>query len=630
MALINKINVGGTHYDLGGSMLYGVCSTDSETVAKEVTVNGNFTLQEGAMVAVKFVEANEVASPTLNVNDTGAKPIIVYGSTAAGTSTTVNSWVAGAVQIFIYDGTNWIRDYWRNTTYTNASLGQGYATCSTAAATTAKTASLSSYSLTTGGIVAVKFTYDVPANATLSINSKTAKAIYHRGAKITAGVIKAGDIATFVYSSYYHLISIDRDNTFSGNYNDLTNKPTIPTVNNGTLTIQKNGTNIQTFTANQSSNVTANITVPTKTSELTNDSGFKTSDTNTTYDLAASASSTNGNVKLNLTAGGSGSGTDSVTIKGSGATTVTTDANGVVTISSTDNNTTYSAAGSSLGLVKSGGDVTISDGVITVNDDSHNHTIANVDGLQSAIDDIYYEWLYLDEVGYINTLDGESTNGSAYTGTTLGFTSDELYVGCHIIFVPKVTSTSTTPTLKVGNTPATGIRMAQPDGAGVSNLPSAGYLVANTPYSLVYNGTYWVLNIPVISGGASTIADTNLTASKALISDANGKVAVSAVTSTELGYLDGVTSAIQTQLNSKAASATTLAGYGITNAYTKTEITNNVIGDIMNATGSGLTIADAKKYAYDLNTATEAKILTTDAINALIDAKLGVIENGTY
>lgn len=34
----------------------------------------------------------------------------------------------------------------------------------------------------------------------------------------------------------------------------------IPTVNNGTLTIQKNGTKVQTFSANQSGNVTANIT----------------------------------------------------------------------------------------------------------------------------------------------------------------------------------------------------------------------------------------------------------------------------------------------------------------------------------------------------------------------------------
>ena len=48
----------------------------------------------------------------------------------------------------------------------------------------------------------------------------------------------------------------------SGSYNDLSNTPTIPTVNNGTLTIKQNGTTVQTFSANQSGNVTANITVP--------------------------------------------------------------------------------------------------------------------------------------------------------------------------------------------------------------------------------------------------------------------------------------------------------------------------------------------------------------------------------
>lgn len=50
----------------------------------------------------------------------------------------------------------------------------------------------------------------------------------------------------------------------------------LPTVNNATLTIQKNGTNVQTFTANASSDVTANITVPTVVSDLTNDSGYQT------------------------------------------------------------------------------------------------------------------------------------------------------------------------------------------------------------------------------------------------------------------------------------------------------------------------------------------------------------------
>lgn len=62
----------------------------------------------------------------------------------------------------------------------------------------------------------------------------------------------------------------------SGSYDDLSNKPTIPTVNNATLTIQKNSTNVATFAANASSDVTANISVPTKVSDLTNDSGFIT------------------------------------------------------------------------------------------------------------------------------------------------------------------------------------------------------------------------------------------------------------------------------------------------------------------------------------------------------------------
>ena len=57
----------------------------------------------------------------------------------------------------------------------------------------------------------------------------------------------------------------------------------------------------------------------------------------------------------------------------------------------------------------------------------------------------------------------------------------------------------------------------------------------------------------VITGGASTITSNNLTASRALTSNGSGKVAVSTTTSTELGYVHGVTSAIQTQLDDKVA-----------------------------------------------------------------------------
>ena len=48
--------------------------------------------------------------------------------------------------------------------------------------------------------------------------------------------------------------------SFSGNYNDLTNKPTIPTVGNGTITIKQAGTSKGTFTMNQSGNTTIELT----------------------------------------------------------------------------------------------------------------------------------------------------------------------------------------------------------------------------------------------------------------------------------------------------------------------------------------------------------------------------------
>ena len=45
----------------------------------------------------------------------------------------------------------------------------------------------------------------------------------------------------------------------------------------------------------------------------------------------------------------------------------------------------------------------------------------------------------------------------------------------------------------------------------------------------------------------------NITASRALVSDSNGDVSAATTTSTEIGYVNGVTSAIQTQLDAKAS-----------------------------------------------------------------------------
>ena len=57
---------------------------------------------------------------------------------------------------------------------------------------------------------------------------------------------------------------------------------------------------------------------------------------------------------------------------------------------------------------------------------------------------------------------------------------------------------------------------------------------------------------PTITGAATTITSSNLTASRAVVSDSSGKVAISATTATEIGYLSGVTSSVQTQFSNKA------------------------------------------------------------------------------
>lgn len=225
MALINKINVGDTVYDLGASLLYGVCETAAATAEKTVTVTGNFTLETGATIAVKFKNTNTASSPTLNVNGTGAKAIRKYGTTAIGTNAR-DSWTAGTVIVLVYDGTAWNRTFNNdNSTYTNLSLGQGYGVCDSALGED-KVVSLSSYTLTTGGIVAIRFTGSgISAGQTLNINNKGGKPIYHKGLPIETGVVKSGDTATFIYDgSYYHLISIDRDDNNYVTQEKLTNE----------------------------------------------------------------------------------------------------------------------------------------------------------------------------------------------------------------------------------------------------------------------------------------------------------------------------------------------------------------------------------------------------------------------
>lgn len=206
---------------------YGTCSTAGDQQVKVVTLadTSGWELRAGTIVGVKFTNTNTYSATAdakcqLNVNNTGAKNIYYNLGYPTGTSTIVFGY-ANRTHYYMYNGADWV---WISAgtevdTVDPRSLGFGYGTCATAEATTAKVATLASYTLRTGGIVSIKFTYNVPANATLNINSRGAKEIWNRGAKITNTIIKAGDIATFIYDgTRYHLIANDKANYLPYDY----------------------------------------------------------------------------------------------------------------------------------------------------------------------------------------------------------------------------------------------------------------------------------------------------------------------------------------------------------------------------------------------------------------------------
>lgn len=83
---------------------YGTCNTAAATAAKVVTCS-NFALYTGAQITVRFVYGNTAASPTLNVNGTGAKPVQIMNNSQSDSSKV--TWPAYSNCTFTYDGTYW-------------------------------------------------------------------------------------------------------------------------------------------------------------------------------------------------------------------------------------------------------------------------------------------------------------------------------------------------------------------------------------------------------------------------------------------------------------------------------------------------------------------------------------------
>ena len=194
----------GTQADLNH---YASCSTAAGTAAKTATVNGSggFRLVDGAQCIIKFTNTNTAPSPTLNINSTGDKSMFWHD-----VQVKYQTLASGYYYHFVYNGTSWV-------IIGTSFHGIPFGTCSTAAATAAKTATAPGFHLCTGAKATIKFTNaNTAASPTLNINGLGAKSIYYNGAVIanpTSYLLK-GTI-TFTYDgTYFYIDNSDRATFF--------------------------------------------------------------------------------------------------------------------------------------------------------------------------------------------------------------------------------------------------------------------------------------------------------------------------------------------------------------------------------------------------------------------------------
>lgn len=192
-------------------LFYGTCQTSNATAAKTVTGVADWpeAFFAGQTILIKFQYGNNVKDNlTLSINGSTAAPIVTYDGVSPAAI-----WAAGSILLFIYSGTDWRLVDGHNNVKILGDLGMGYGSCANALEAIAKHVSIQNYVLTTGSLVAIKFTYSVPAGSTLNISGTGAKAIYYKGAPIQSNIIKNNDTALFVYTgSVYELLTTTSKN----------------------------------------------------------------------------------------------------------------------------------------------------------------------------------------------------------------------------------------------------------------------------------------------------------------------------------------------------------------------------------------------------------------------------------
>ena len=115
-------------------------------------------------------------------------------------------------------------------------------------------------------------------------------------------------------------------------------------------------------------------------------------------------------------------------------------------------------------------------------------------------------------------------------------------------------------TTLVASDPNTDRTITLPNATGTIVLKDTTDTLTNKSIDSDNNTITNIVNADIKSSASIAFSKMeNLTVSRALVSDSNGDVSISAVTSTEIGYLDGVTSSIQTQIDANTTLANTKA-----------------------------------------------------------------------
>lgn len=189
-------------------------------------------------------------------------------------------------------------------------------------------------------------------------------------------------------------------------------------------------------------------------------------------------------------------------------------------------------------------------------------TVSNYDAVMKFTDGDYYKCTGTEASGHLPAGIAINVSGSAGTVVNCGFVNTgHIHAANQRLYVSTSTPGAITPTAgekEIGLSMGSGVIFVYPQAGNTELLEKIKTVDAHDSGldADLLDGQHGSYYQQAITGAATTIDDTDLTASRAMVSDGSGKVAISTITSTELTALSSINSNIQNQLDGKEATIT--------------------------------------------------------------------------